>query len=216
MHRLLPAFACAAAVLGLTETASAQFGICKPVAERARPSDVGCWIVAHGSVGQLTQPQVYWHLDVYPTRGAAEAAKGRGTVTEALGRPRCSGSRTKGGGPPAANGSPRSGRCRSRPDRIRRAIHGGDFNPGMTAPSHEHAEPEAWYTEAGETCLETPEGKHIGRAGGPPLTIPAGPPMHLTATGTEQRRSLVLILHDAAQNPSKPRPDFVPKGLCKN
>ena len=58
MHRLLPAFACAAAVLGLTESASAQFGICKPVAERARPSDVGCWIVAHGSVGQLTQPQV--------------------------------------------------------------------------------------------------------------------------------------------------------------
>jgi hypothetical protein len=80
-HRLLPAFACAAAVLGLTETASAQFGICKPVAERARPSDVGCWIVAHGSVGQLSQPQVYWHLDAYPTQAAAEAVKGpRGTA----------------------------------------------------------------------------------------------------------------------------------------
>ena len=40
------------------------------------------------------------------------------------------------------------------------------FTPGMTAPVHRHAGPEAWYTMAGETCLETPEGKLVGRAGG--------------------------------------------------
>jgi quercetin dioxygenase-like cupin family protein len=64
------------------------------------------------------------------------------------------------------------------------------FTPGMTAPAHTHAGPEAWYTQAGETCLETPDGKQIGRAGGPPVIVPGGPPMHLTATGTEQRRAL--------------------------
>jgi len=89
------------------------------------------------------------------------------------------------------------------------------FDPGMTAPSHEHPGPEAWHTLTGETCLETPDGAFIGRAGGPPVIVPGGPPMHLTATGTEQRRSLVLILHDAAHNPTTPRRDFVPKGLCK-
>ena len=31
-------------------------------------------------------------------------------------------------------------------------------------------------------------GKFIGRLGGPHVIIPGGPPMHLTATGKEQRR----------------------------
>jgi len=82
------------------------------------------------------------------------------------------------------------------------------FTPGMEAPAHTHAGPEAWYTQAGETCL-------IGRAGGPPVIIPGGPPMHLSATGTEQRRALVLILHDSSKQPTTPEHDWVPKGLCK-
>jgi quercetin dioxygenase-like cupin family protein len=68
------------------------------------------------------------------------------------------------------------------------------FTPGMTAPAHRHSGPEAWHTLAGETCLETPEGKMVGRAGGSHVIVPGGPPMHLTATGTETRRALVLIL----------------------
>jgi quercetin dioxygenase-like cupin family protein len=68
------------------------------------------------------------------------------------------------------------------------------FTPGMTTPVHRHPVPEAWYTVSGETCLETPEGKMVGRAGGAPVIVPGGPPMHLTATGTEIRRALVLIL----------------------
>jgi quercetin dioxygenase-like cupin family protein len=85
----------------------------------------------------------------------------------------------------------------------------------MVAPSHTHAGPEAWYTQAGETCLKTPQGKQIGRAGGPPVIVPGGPPMHLTATGTEQRRALVLILHDSSKHATTPEHDWVPKGLCK-
>jgi hypothetical protein len=42
-----------------------------------------------------------------------------------------------------------------------------------------------------------------------------GPPMHLTATGTETRRALVLILHDASQPATTPASDWTPKGLCK-
>src|SRR5436853_4963462 len=75
---------CFCAILGLGETAFAQpMGICRPVSERARVGDVGCWIVAHGSMGQIAEPQVFWHLDTFPTRAAADAAKGpRGTVVE--------------------------------------------------------------------------------------------------------------------------------------
>ena len=48
------------------------------------------------------------------------------------------------------------------------------------------------------------------------LIGPGGPPMHLTATGTETRRALVLILHDSAQPPTTPEHDWVPKGLCRS
>lgn len=89
------------------------------------------------------------------------------------------------------------------------------FTPGMTAPAHTHSGPEAWYTEAGETCLETPDGKQVGRPG-QYVIVPAGPPMHLTATGTTQRRSLVLILHESSKPVTTPVKDWTPKGLCKN
>jgi len=37
----------------------------------------------------------------------------------------------------------------------------------------------------------------------------------LAATGTEQRRALVLILHDSSKHATTPEHDWVPKGLCK-
>ena len=89
------------------------------------------------------------------------------------------------------------------------------FQPGMTARVHRHSGPEAWYTVSGETCLETPDGSMVGRAGGRHVIVPEGPPMALMATGSETRRALVLILHDSAQPHTSPAPDWTPKGLCK-
>ncbi len=80
---------------------------------------------------------------------------------------------------------------------------------------HSHPGPEAWYTTAGEVCLETPAGKSVGRAGESTI-VPAGPPMHLTAIGTEQRRSLAIVLHQSSHPPVLPIRDWIPKGLCKN
>jgi quercetin dioxygenase-like cupin family protein len=85
-----------------------------------------------------------------------------------------------------------------------------------TAPAHVHSGPEAWYTLTGETCLETPDGVQIGRAGGQYVIVPGGPPMHLTATGKEQRQALVLILHDSTKPATTLVSDWTPKGLCKN
>lgn len=203
-----------AAMFSLSNQASAQ--ICKPVSQRT--SEVGCWIIAHQLVGQLTAFQTFWHLDAFPSRASAEAAKGpSGTIVESLGRiwlftVANGGWRPSGGdriaeiGPlPVIGGEKYSAQYME-------AI----FEPGMTAPAHVHSGPEAWYTLAGETCLETPEGKQIGRAGGDHVIVPGGPPMHLTATGTVQRRALVLILHDSSKPATTPVHDWIPKGLCKN
>ena len=91
-----------------------------------------------------------------------------------------------------------------------------DFTPGMTAPAHIHSGPEAWYAVGGETCLETSDDRmQISRVGGPPVIVPMGLSMYLTAVGTERRRSIVIILHQSSQPPTKMVHDWTPKGLCK-
>jgi quercetin dioxygenase-like cupin family protein len=60
---------------------------------------------------------------------------------------------------------------------------------GDVTPVHRHPGPEAWYTTAGEMCVETPAGKMVGRAGETNI-IPADTPVTILATGTEQRRSV--------------------------
>lgn len=70
--------------------------------------------------------------------------------------------------------------------------------PGAVSRTNVHAGPEAFYTEVGETCLETPSGKQMGRKWRD-VIVPEGEPMELTATGLETRRGLVLVLHSSAK-----------------
>jgi hypothetical protein len=58
---------------------------CKRVSTRTQ--EIGCWILADNPVGPFTKAQVFWHLDQYPTRTAAQADKGpRGVVVESFGK----------------------------------------------------------------------------------------------------------------------------------
>ena len=213
MTRICLALVSAVLFLACQE-ASAQ--ICKPVAERT--GEVGCWIIANQSVGQLNKPETFWHLDVYATRAEAEAARGFGSaVVESLGKMWLLTIADKGW---RSSGSERIAEIGPLPITAGQTYSAqymeAIFAPGMTAPSHTHPGPEAWYTLSGETCLETPDGKQVGRAGEQHVIVPGGPPMHLTATGTETRRALVLILHDASKPATAPAPHWTPKGLCKS
>jgi len=192
-----------------------SFGICKPATERH--TDVGCWILADEPQGKIDQAQTYWHIDAYRTRADAERARGaHATVVEAFGkvwlltvakrgwRPSPAGNHVEDVGPlPVKAGEQYSAL-------FMEAV----LTPGMTSAIHVHSGPEAWHTIAGETCLETPSGKVVGRAGAPGIVIPGGPPMLLTATGNETRRALVLILHASSQAPTSVVSDWSPKGLC--
>ena len=52
---------------------------CFPISQRT--GELGCWVLTDQPIGLLTKAQAFWHLDIYPTRAAAEADKGpRGTV----------------------------------------------------------------------------------------------------------------------------------------
>ena len=90
----------------------------------------------------------------------------------------------------------------------------GIFDPGMTTDVHYHPGPEAVYTTAGAICFETPDGTVRGGAGEAAI-MPAGHLHTLTATGTAQRRSLALVVHESDRPWRLPSSDWSPRGLCE-
>ncbi len=189
-------------------------GACIPASERAgRP--YGCFILVAQPIGKLDHP-AFWHLETFATRAAAEKAKtAHGVVLEAFDKIWLltiadAGWRSQGGAHVAEIGP-----IPAKPGRDYTAhFMEATFRPGMKSRVHVHSGAEAWYTLSGETCLETPDGSMVGRAGGPPVIVPEGPPMELTATGTETRKALVLILHDSTQPSTTVVSNWKPKGLC--
>ena len=205
-------------ILGAVPPVSAQTGgTCIPVSERGA-REMGCFITAREVLDQLPQVPLFWHLDTYPTRAAADTAKGpRGTVVESLGKIWLftiaeAGWRSTGGERIAEIGPLPLVKAKQ----YAAVYMEGVFKPGMASVVHRHPGAEAWYTLEGEMCVETPAGKLVQRAGDPGVMVPGGQPMELMGTGESTRRSLVLILQDASLPRSTPASDWTPKGLCKN
>ncbi len=173
--------------------------------------------MAEHSFGALPQGPVFWHLSTYPTRAAAEAAKGpHDTVVESLdkvwlltigeaGHRSASGKFVAEIGPlPVSAGA-------SYTAQYMEAI----FPPGAETVPHTHPGPEVWYHEAGGVCLETPKGKGEGHVGDGGFIVPGDLPMRLTVIGKEERRSLVLILGETGKPPFDRKISWVPVGLCR-
>src|SRR5262249_10191969 len=190
-------------------------GICVPISERGS-RQLGCYITATQSLGRLGRAPVFWHLDRYPTRSAAEAVKTpNGTVVESLGETWLLTIAAADWRPPGGERVARIGPLPIDVDTAYTAQYmEAVFTPGMKSVVHRHSGPEAWYNLSGETCLETPAGRRAARPG-ETVIIPGGPPMELTATGAETRRALVLVLHDSSMPYGMLAPDWKPKGLCR-
>ncbi len=201
------AAACGAALPGSAQPAhhsGPYAAACLPVAERAG-REVGCWITAREALGELPHATpLHWHLDAYPSRAAAEAAKGpRGTVVESLGRVWLF-TVAEVGPLPTREG----------------VRYVAQYMEGVSPPSarsivHRHPGPEAWHNVAGRMCVESPEGRMVAGPGESAF-VPEGVPHMLTGLGAEQRRSLVIVLHDASHPASAPAHDWTPQGLCRD
>ena len=207
----------AAAAVGGTSAQAQTDGTCIPAAARAGRA-FGCFITARAELGRLpASPELYWHLDAYPTRAAAEAARTtRSSVVESLGRiwlfTIASGDWRPEAGERVARVGPLP---RVDADSIAAVYMEGVFEPGMESMVHRHPGVEAWITLEGSMCVETPVGRMEQRAGDPGVMVAAGVPMVLTGTGTGPRRSLVLILQDATKARSTPADDWMPRHLCR-
>ena len=182
----------------------------------AQAAQRGAGEIATTALGILPEVPLYWHLDTYPNRaGAMAAADARSAVADSFGKvwlfTIAEADWRPSGGTRVAMIGPLT------------LTKGGHFtasyldattSPGFQTDVHQHGGPEALYTISGEVCLETPQGKMVGRAGGDPLLIAGNQPMRLTSIGVETRRSIVLVLHDSSQPWKVPASGWTPKGLC--
>jgi quercetin dioxygenase-like cupin family protein len=158
---------------------------------------------------------VFWTLDVYPTQESAEKANTKnGTVVLALDKVWLFTVGEKLAAPSQGSRVTQIGPLPVKPDEDYTAqFMEGILQPGSVSRTHVHAGPEAFYTEAGESCLETPNGKQIGSRG-TDLVVPEGVPMELVATGTETRRGIILVLHSSTKPATTVVTDWKSKGLC--
>ena len=173
-------------------------------------------LLARKALPSLPKGNLFWHLDRFPSKDAAEhAAAAASTVVQAFGatwlftiaRDRW---RPKGGEHVADIGPLPLTPSSAYAAEYLRSV----FNPGTTAPLHVHSGPEAFYAVDGDTCLETPDGVQTGRGPGNTMMIKAGPPMLLMAIGNVPRRGFALILHDASLPPTTLTQIWHPSGLC--
>ena len=199
---------------GIGNAQTEKLESCKPVSERTSPE--GCWILASKPLGRLPNRPVFWTLDVCPDRDDAQAAAtSRSTVLNALGRIWLLTVGEKLAMPVGGVRVTQVGPLPIKPDEEYTAQYRESIMiPGAVSKTHVHSGPEAFYTDAGETCLETTSGKQVSRKGHD-VVVPEGEPMELMATGSETRRGLVLVLHSSSKPHTTVVTDWHATGLCK-
>lgn len=194
----------------------APFGTCVPRSQQ-RAGAIGCFIIVDKPVGTLGTAPVYWHITRFPTRVAALRARpAHAAVVEAFHHVWLMDIASKASRSASGKEIATIGPLPITPGTSYSALYmEASMTPGMKSMIHRHSGPEIWYTLSGQTCLETPNGVSVGRAGGAPVIVPGNLPMQLTATGKDVRRSLVLILHDASKPPTAMEKQWVPRGECR-
>ena len=165
----------------------------------SRP-EFGCFNVATARGLRFSEPAVYWHLHTFPDRAAAEATKRpTGLIVEEEGRvwlsefgPRDS--IPRGGEAVAVVGPLELPAAETYNAVLSFAV----MRPGDRSMIHSHPGPEGWYLFTGQQCVLTPSGAESAGTG-QTMTTPPDVPIELRVTGTAIRRSLLVVIHDAAK-----------------
>src|SRR5260370_23523660 len=185
-----------------------------------KSSDTGCQLLAKMKVSPFPDAPLFWHLNKFPTRKAAEAAKIQNSlVVKAEGQSWLFSFGSKSAAPKPGELVASVGPLELVSNRLSKAnlyeivAYLAVMPSGTYTRVHVHPGPEAWYVLSGEQCLETPAG--VMKAGrGESMFAPPMTPMRLSNNGPSIRRALFIVIHDANQPWTIPTNDWKPSGEC--
>jgi quercetin dioxygenase-like cupin family protein len=186
-----------------------------------KSNEYGCQLLGKLQVSQFRDEPLFWHLNRFQTREAAEASKsGAGLVVEAEGKSWLFSFGRRNSAPkqgePVASVGPLQLTSKKLPlaKSYEVVAYLAVMPPKTYTRVHTHPGPEAWYVLAGEQCLETPGGVMKARTG-EGATAPPATPMQLTNNGSSVRRALFVVIHDAGQPWTTPTEEWKPSGACE-
>lgn len=183
-------------------------------------SEFGCLLLFKKKAPRFPRRSLFWHLNKFPTRRGAVAAKGQtGVVVEAEAQFWLFSFGPKNAAPKRGKRVASVGPLPLKSNKLPPAksyeivAYFAVMRPSEYTTVHTHPGPEAWYLLAGQQCLETPAGVRKARTG-EGMFAPPMMPMRLTNNGLSIRRAFFLVIHDAAQPWNIPNDEWKPTGAC--
>jgi quercetin dioxygenase-like cupin family protein len=185
-----------------------------------KSSESGYFLLAKKEITRFPEGVLFWHLNKFPSRAAADAARSKtGMVVEADGSFWLFSFGPKDAAPKQGEFVASVGPLQMTSDApsVAKSYEVVAYLNVMPAGTHTrvhtHSGPEAWYVLEGEQCLETPAGTIKAGAGVGAMVRPMMP-MQLKNTGTSTRRALSVVIHDAARPWVAFTNEWKPTGMC--
>ena len=162
--------------------------------------------LAERKVADLPSGELFWRIETYPSKEAAQAASGAWSlVAEAAGKAWLFTLGPAGGSSPGGTKVSEVGPIArvTAPQYLLR-INEASGPPGSTTPVHSHPGSEAFYVLAGEQSIRGAHGTLVVKANSPAAGHGAAMAMQVSSSGSADLHSLVMFVVDATQPFSSP------------
>ncbi len=192
MRRLFPVLVSSVCLFMPWAAAAQQALMIRPLAER--------------KVTDLPSGELFWRIENYPSKEAAQAAAGTWSlVTEAAGKVWLFTLGPAGGSSPGGMKVAEVGPIPRVPaPQYLLRINEASGPPGSVTPVHSHPGSEAFYVLAGEQSIRGPHRTLLVKAGTSEAGQGAGMAMQVSSSGSRELESLVMFVVDATQPFSSP------------
>jgi hypothetical protein len=192
MRRFLPLLVSAVVLVVASAAMAQQALVIRALAER--------------KVADLPTGKLFWRIETYPSKEAAQAAVGTWSlVAETAGRVWLFTLGSAGGSSPGGTKVAEVGPIArvAAPQYLLR-INEASGPPGTVTPVHSHPGSEAFYVLAGEQSIRSAHGTMVVKAGTPEAGHGAAMAMQVSSSGSSELQSLVMFVVDATQPFSSP------------